>query len=389
MIFKRVLSLVIIVLLFAVSFSSCKKQENIKISEMTLEELEEHVSIGEYKNVEILCGELSKQEALLLYIDKNSTVKRYPKSKVAYYVEQLQKQYRYYAEQAGMKYEAMLDELGEDNVTMNAEAKRLVKNDLVFELIRKKEGIKLTDEEKAQFFDRYVKKYAESYKYSEEYVRTELSELVYDSMLYDKTVEFLIIHNSFLGDTDNDNSSNSSKKKIEIKVSEGAPLLLSEDVSFSNSSTSFVTEKIFLTNISVLDIPNKFDDLGGSHNAERYFAYTFYLKNSGTEVIDICSDFVITSVSGNIDEVIRIKVYRDGTDTGSIYAKLAKDGSSEYNTTPFLSDESVFSLVEENVESGKVIKYTLVIWLEGDDAECVDDIKNDSIDMSLNFFAKK
>ena len=197
MIFKRVLSLVIIVLLFAVSFSSCKKQENIKISEMTLEELEEHVSIGEYKNVEILCGELSKQEALLLYVDKNSTVKRYPESEVAYYVEQLQKQYRYYAEQAGMKYEAMLDELGEDNVTMNAEAKRLVKNDLVFELIRKKEGIKLTDEEKAQFFDRYVKKYAESYKYSEEYVRTELSELVYDSMLYDKTVEFLIINNNF------------------------------------------------------------------------------------------------------------------------------------------------------------------------------------------------
>jgi FKBP-type peptidyl-prolyl cis-trans isomerase (trigger factor) len=96
-----------------------------------------------------------------------------------------------------MKYEAMLDELGEDNVTMNAEAKRLVKNDLVFELIRKKEGIKITDEEKAQFFDRYVKKYAESYKYSEEYVRTELFELVYDSMLYDKTVEFLIINNNF------------------------------------------------------------------------------------------------------------------------------------------------------------------------------------------------
>ena len=77
------------------------------------------------------------------------------------------------------------------------DAKSLVKKDLIFELIRKKEGITLTDEEKNAFFDKYVKKYAESYKYSEEYVRAELSELVYDSMLYDKTVEFLIIHNSF------------------------------------------------------------------------------------------------------------------------------------------------------------------------------------------------
>ena len=61
-----------------------------------------------------------------------------------------------------------------------------------------KEGITLTEDEKNTFFDRYVKKYAESYKYSEEYVRAELTELVYDSMLYDKTVEFLIIHNSFV-----------------------------------------------------------------------------------------------------------------------------------------------------------------------------------------------
>ena len=198
MIFKRVLSLITVILLLTLSFVSCAKSNNVKISEMTLEELEEYISIGEYKNVEISLGENSKQEALLLYIDKNSSVKHYPESAVAYYAEQLQKQYRYYAEQAGVKYEVMLDELGEDNLTMNAEAKRLVKKDLVFELIRKKEGITLTDEEKAQFFDKYVQKYVQSYKYSEEYVREELSDLVYDSMLYDKTIEFLIIKNTFV-----------------------------------------------------------------------------------------------------------------------------------------------------------------------------------------------
>jgi replication-associated recombination protein RarA len=51
--------------------------------------------------------------------------------------------------------------------------------------------------EKSKFFDKYVSKYAEEYKYSEEYVREELSDLVYDLMLNDKTVEFLIVNNSF------------------------------------------------------------------------------------------------------------------------------------------------------------------------------------------------
>ena len=80
MIFKRVLSLITVILLLTLSFVSCAKSNNVKISEMTLEELEEYISIGEYKNVEISLGENSKQEALLLYIDKNSSVKHYPES---------------------------------------------------------------------------------------------------------------------------------------------------------------------------------------------------------------------------------------------------------------------------------------------------------------------
>ena len=195
---KRILNLIIAALLLLVTLSSCSSAASVKISEMSLEELEECVSLCQYKDLELTLGGKTKEEALLSHIDANSSIKKYPAGTVGYYFEQLKKQYRYYAEEADMRYEAMLDELGEDNVTMKAEAKRLVKNDLIFELIRKKEGITLTEAEKTQFFDKYVQKYAERYKYSEEYVREELSSLVYDSMLYDKTVEFLIIHNSFV-----------------------------------------------------------------------------------------------------------------------------------------------------------------------------------------------
>ena len=96
-----------------------------------------------------------------------------------------------------MRYEEMLDELGEDNITMKSEARRLVKQDMILELIRKKEGITLSDAEKNDYFDMYVSRYAERYGYSESYVREELTDLVYESMLYDKTIEFLIINNTF------------------------------------------------------------------------------------------------------------------------------------------------------------------------------------------------
>lgn len=204
--------LAVFMLLFAILLTtlfSCKeKEETVKISEMTQEELEECVVLCEYKDIEISLGERSKEEAILSYIDKNSTVKSYPAGTVDYYLEQLKEQYRYYAEEADMSYEEMLNELGEDNFTMQAEAKRLVKKDLIFEAIRRREDITLTEEEKSKFFDKYVEKYAESYGYSEDYVREELSELVYESMLYDKTVEFLIINNSFIeNETDTESES--------------------------------------------------------------------------------------------------------------------------------------------------------------------------------------
>ena len=195
--FNFIISLLLFCILLT-ALSSCTKNEDARISDMSLEELEERVNICKYKDVEIKLGSKSRGEAVIEYLEKNSSIKKYPDSAVKYYAEQLKVQYRYYAEQAGMKYEELLDQLSEDNFTMRAEAKALVKKDMILELIRKREKITLTDEEKSEFFDRYVAKYAEEYKYSEEYVREELPNLVYDLMLNDKTIEFLIVNNTFV-----------------------------------------------------------------------------------------------------------------------------------------------------------------------------------------------
>ena len=199
-VFKASALCLVFVMFFNVSFVACSAKKLVKISEMTFEEISESIEIGEYKGCNIDTQGKSKDFAILQHIEANTRIKEYPEGTVEYYVDQLKKQYKYYAEQAGMKYEAMLDELGEDNFTMQAEAKRLVKQDMIFSFIQRKENITLSDEEKSTHFDRYVKKYSEKYNYEESYVREELSALVYESMLYDKTLEYLIINNTFIED---------------------------------------------------------------------------------------------------------------------------------------------------------------------------------------------
>ena len=76
------------------------------------------------------------------------------------------------------------------------EAKALTKSDLVYSVIVKLEGIRVTEDEKERLFDRYVDKYVSVYGYSADYVKKNLSSEIYSSMLYDKTTEFLLTNNN-------------------------------------------------------------------------------------------------------------------------------------------------------------------------------------------------
>ena len=193
-IFKSFAIILLVLMMGVTIFSSCNKKNEVKISDMKIEELEEIVSLCKYKGVEFTLTDESKESAIISYLEKNSEVSEYPEGVISYYTNQLKTQYGYYADDVGMTYDELIYALDMD---IDAEAKRLAKQDLILELIRKKENITLSAEEKSEFLDRYVEKYAENYRYSEEYVREELLEIVYDSMLYDKTIEFLIINNSF------------------------------------------------------------------------------------------------------------------------------------------------------------------------------------------------
>ena len=198
--------LTLLCVLICSSLISCKKEdekesdisaEKMNISAMTDQELTSYVLLGEYKGLAIELGARAKDVAVWYEIASRAEVKNLPEQQVNYYFEQSKAQYKYYAQTAGISYEQMLAELGTTEEKMTLEARQLALGDILFELVRRAEDIELTESEKAEHFDRYVEKYVEDYGYSAEYVSQNLEDMIYESMLYDKTTEFLITNNDF------------------------------------------------------------------------------------------------------------------------------------------------------------------------------------------------
>lgn len=174
-----------------------------------------------------------------------------------------------------------------------------------------------------------------------------------------------------------------SDRKWGSSKDENISISLSETPEFENPTVSLNCDGIRdLTNISGNSLPSDIDSISGSHNGEHYIAYTFYLKNTGDVACDINEQMIIKNSIKNVDEAIRVRLYRDGQDV--TYAKLASDGMPEIGTSPF-AGKSVFFRTNREVAPGTTIRYTIVIWLEGDDPECLDNLRGGAVSMSMTF----
>ncbi len=179
---------------------------------------------------------------------------------------------------------------------------------------------------------------------------------------------------------------------------------------------------------------DKLDETAGSHNYQdpyskydKYFAYTFYLLNQGQETIDYIASFTIDNATRNLDSILRIMVIEGNVDayaetrTETVYAKAREDeghegepepiiGSSgetplkdlDYHlpkgsednlnvltslglTTPFENDKSVFTNRVHDFKIGQIKKYTIVMWLDGWDAQSSNKLLNGALKLSLQF----
>ena len=185
-------------------FFSCGKtaevsedgETDINYSDVDISEYIESVT---YAGLTVLLEseDASKEEALWETLLENAVIIDYPEDKVRYYFEQEKASYMYLVNGDEDSYKTLLKMRGITEEDMLADAKEMVAKDLIYRFVAQKEEISVTDEEKKALFDRYVKKYVENFGYGESYVTANMPDLIYESMLYDKTMEYLIMNNTF------------------------------------------------------------------------------------------------------------------------------------------------------------------------------------------------
>ena len=167
-------------------------------------------------------------------------------------------------------------------------------------------------------------------------------------------------------------------------LSGSAQLSLCETIDFSNPTTVLDAGGMQnMSNISVRWLPDGLDNQDGSHNGENYIAYTFYIKNVGEAACTLKEQILLDSSLLGADEAVRLQVYRMGEPT--TYAKMGANGLPEVGTTPFAGEHVIAAEEYLDFTPGEIMKYTLVIWLEGDDPECLDNIKGGNVKMSMTF----
>ena len=163
-------------------------------------------------------------------------------------------------------------------------------------------------------------------------------------------------------------------------------LTLSESPDMSKMTSNLNAEiHESITNIAEESIPANVDMVDGVHNGQNYIAYTFYLQNRGEYEFPVEYSVNMTNITSGLDEAIRLKLYVNGEPT--VYAKTRSDGTGpEEGTTEFLSESVIARDQQMNFAPGDVTKYTVVIWLEGNDPECLDNILGGEfkIDMSMS-----
>lgn len=164
-------------------------------------------------------------------------------------------------------------------------------------------------------------------------------------------------------------------------------------------------------NISIFDIDPQVAEIDGDHNGPDYVAYTFYVKNIGYDPITYTYTLSIQRSTKGIDEATWVLLYHNGQQ--QILAKKSRSGGSESQSSnyefPFKEDArnaeqysyneetGIYTLTARQFASSKVVamaereelqpqeydKFTVVIWLEGEDPECVNDILGGSIEMMM------
>ena len=92
-------------------------------------------------------------------------------------------------------------------------------------------------------------------------------------------------------------------------------IVLYENIKNKQYQSFLKSKKIeFFSDIDENWLPTNIDShVGGTHNGRNYIAYTFYIENAGRRTTNYKTTIQIDDVSQNIDEAIRITLFKNGS----------------------------------------------------------------------------
>lgn len=172
---------------------------------------------------------------------------------------------------------------------------------------------------------------------------------------------------------------------LDRNLSNRKNIFLSEDGKMNSKTRQLSADTIdYMDNISIKWLPTEIDtEATGTHNGDNYIAYTFYVVNAGKEKVHYWYEVDVDDTVKNVDEAIRIMIYQNGTPT--VYAKKNKTTKKkEPGTKKFVSKDIAVLEQRKNMKPGTKDRYTIVIWIEGDDPECKNDLLGGEIKMHMD-----
>lgn len=171
--------------------------------------------------------------------------------------------------------------------------------------------------------------------------------------------------------------------KLDKNLKSERHILLSSDSEFSAETVEIKVKGLeYMDNITESWIPmDEVIKKEGDNSGDNYIAYTYFIKNDGEQKTDYKSKIVVESVIKNVDDAVRVAVFTNGEK--KVYAKKAKNGKEEPNTIAFLSNHLIMEQERNGLEPGQIDRYTILVWLEGKDPECIDDIIGGEMKMSM------
>lgn len=167
-------------------------------------------------------------------------------------------------------------------------------------------------------------------------------------------------------------------------------ITLCEQPEFNVKSSRLTNDQqVRMTNICGENLPLNIDSVNGQHNGSNYLAYTFYCKNLGQVDTVYKYEMTFNNVTNHVDECVRVRLYVNGVYTD--YAKTKSDGTGKEEhlcDKTFYSNYLVMRDETDVVKPGDSVRFTAVIWIEGDDPDCNDSIINGKIKFDMEIEAK-